>query len=227
MELVQGLALRRARERAADWRKELANSLTHGAALLGAFWAMPTLLGAAQRAGGVAGLGVLVFMATLGLLYGASTVYHALPPGRAKQRFLRLDQAAIYLFIAGSYTAFALGAPGDQGKGLRLALVWALAVAGFVLKWQSRLASPWLSTALYLAMGWLVLLAALPLLAHVPAVSVAWLLLGGAAYTLGLPFYALDATLRYAHAVWHGLVAAGTACHMLALLISLSHPWRA
>ncbi|MCW5223205.1 hemolysin III family protein [Verminephrobacter aporrectodeae subsp. tuberculatae] len=210
-----------------DAHEEAANSLSHGVALLGACLVVPELLRSARHVQGASYLGVLVFVVTMALLYAASTIYHALPPGRFKQCFLKLDHAAIYLFIAGSYTPFALGSPDDSlFNGIGLALVWLAAAAGFTLKVLSRLASPLLSTALYVVMGWLVLLAALPLMGHVPAVSAAWLVIGGAAYTLGLVFLAFDATVRYAHAVWHGFVAAGTACHTLALLSSLSHPWR-
>ena len=65
---------------------------------------------------------------------------------------------------------------------------------------------------------WVALLAALPLMAHVPAVSAAWLVIGGAAYTAGVVFFVMDAMVRYAHAVWHGCVIAGTGCHVIALL---------
>ena len=83
------------------------------------------------------------------------------------------------------------------------------------LQLRARRAAPWLSTALHVAMGWVALLAALPLMAHVPAVSAAWLVIGGAAYTAGVVLFVMDAVVRYAHAVWHGCVIAGTGCHMI------------
>ena len=120
--------------------------------------------------------------------------------------------------IAGSYTPFALGAlRGPWGWSL-FGLVWAMAALGVTLKAFDRLSHPWLSTGLYLAMGWLVLIAAVPLVEHVPAVGVALLVAGGIAYTGGVVFFMLDSRLRYGHTIWHGFVAAGTACHYFAVL---------
>ncbi|MGN8006042.1 PAQR family membrane homeostasis protein TrhA [Acidovorax sp. 22279] len=205
-------------DRPQDLHEEVANSALHGAALVGACLAVPQLLQSAPAAHPAAIGGVLVFVATMALLYGASTLYHALPPGRAKEWALRLDHAAIHLFIAGSFTPFALSAPGHTHHVTALALVWLAALAGCWLQLRTRRTAPWLSTALYVAMGWVALLAALPLMAHVPAVSAAWLVIGGAAYTAGVVFFVMDAVVRYAHAVWHGCVIAGTGCHVIAVL---------
>lgn len=208
-------------DRPQDRHEEVANSALHGAALMGACLAVPQLLGSAPAAQPEAAWGVLVFAATMALLYGASTLYHALPPGRAKQWALQLDHAAIHLFIAGSFTPFALSAPGHAHPVTALALVWLAALAGCGLQLRARRTrrtAPWLSTAWYVALGWVALLAALPLMAHVPAVSAAWLVIGGAAYTAGVVFFVMDAVVRYAHAVWHGCVIAGTGCHVIAVL---------
>jgi hemolysin III len=152
------------------------------------------------------------------LLYLASTLYHSLPQGRAKQVFMKLDHGAIYIFIAGSYTPFTLGAlTGPWGWSL-LGVIWGLAVVGVALKAFNRLSHPWLSTGLYLAMGWLVLIAAVPLIQRVPAAGVAWLAAGGLAYTAGVVFFVLDSRIKYAHAVWHSFVMAGTGCHFVAVL---------
>ena len=129
--------------------------------------------------------------------------------------FLRLDYCAIFLFIAGSYTPFALG-PLQSGWGWTLfGLVWSLAVAGVILKSTGQLAHPWVSTGLYLGMGALVLVAAVPLIERVPTQGLIWLLTGGLAYTAGVVFFALDSRIRYAHAIWHGFVVAGTGCLFL------------
>ena len=125
---------------------------------------------------------------------------------------------AVCLFIAGSYTVFASGHLGGPGAGAMLVVVWLVACAGVALKALGRLSSPWWSTGGYLAMGWLVLLAALPVVERAPAAGVQWLVAGGCAYTFGVVFFVLDARIRYAHAVWHGFVAAGTACHTWAVL---------
>jgi len=205
-------------ERPQSLGEEIANSVSHGVALLAVMVAVPFLIAAARHLGvaNVAGAGV--FAATMVLLYLTSTVYHALPAGRAKRIFMKLDHGAIYVFIAGSYTPFALGALGGPWGWTLFGLVWSLAVLGVTLKAFDRLSHPWLSTGLYLIMGWLVLIAAVPLIQRVPLPGVALLVAGGLAYTTGVLFFMLDSRLRYAHAVWHGFVVAGTGCHYFAVL---------
>jgi hemolysin III len=199
--------------------EEIANSLCHGLALVAAVAAVPfLLLATAQRGSATNLVGAAVFAATMVLLYVASTLYHALPEGRAKRVFVKLDHGAIYLFIAGSYTPFVLGALGGPWGWTLFGLVWGLAAIGIVLKAVDRLAHPWLSTGLYLAMGWLVLIAAAPLVERVAPAGLALLLAGGVAYTVGVVFFVLDSKLRYAHFVWHLFVVAGSGCHFLAVL---------
>jgi hemolysin III len=205
-------------------QEELANSVSHGAALLAAIAAVPFLVLAtsdARNANDILHanfLGGLVFSLTMVFLYFTSTLYHALPEGRAKTVFLKLDHGAIYFFIAGSYTPFALGAMNGSRDWLMLGLVWAMALAGATLKVINRLETPWLSTGLYLLMGWLVLVAAVPIVERVSLPIFNLLVAGGLAYTVGVVFFVLDAKLRYAHTVWHGFVAAGTGCHYFAVL---------
>lgn len=198
--------------------EELANSASHGAALFAAVASVPFLVDPTRHGSSESRWGALVFSLTLVALFAASTLYHALPKGRFKQLFLRLDHGAIYFFIAGSYTPFALTSLQDARSWLLLALVWLLALAGATLKALNRLSAPWLSTALYLLLGWLVLVAALPALQSAPQAVMNLLLCGGAAYTLGVFFFMLDARLKYAHTIWHGFVAVGSACHGLAVL---------
>ena len=163
-------------------------------------------------------VGASVFAATMVLLYLASTLYHALPAGRAKRVFRVIEHSAIFLLIAGTYTPFTLGVlRGTLGWTL-LALVWGIAVAGVTLKALNRLTHPILTTALYLLMGWLIVIAAEPLAAVLPSSGLRWLVAGGLAYTLGVVFFALDSRLRYGHFIWHLFVMAGTACHYFAVL---------
>lgn len=214
------------KERVQSAREEIANSLSHGLMLLAALIAAPSLFVA--RSGHevriTETIGYAVFAATMAVLYLTSTVYHALPDGSSKRIFLRLDLAAIYLFIAGSYTPFAMAAmsafdgTADPWAWARLGGVWALAVAGASLKVFERHSHRLLSTGLYLVMGWTVLVAALPLVERVPAASVFWLVTGGVAYSVGVIFFVLDSRLRFAHAVWHGFVATGSSCHFVAVL---------
>lgn len=199
-------------------REEIVNSLSHGAALVAALVAAPFLVAAASRSSTVNAVGACVFALTMVLLFLASTLYHALPPGRGKRLFLKLDLSAIYLFIAGSYTPFALGALGGALDWTLFAVVWALALVGVTLTIIDRLRHPWWSTGLYLIMGWLVLFAAVPLVQHVPAPGTALLVAGGIAYTAGMVPFALDSRIRYAHAIWHGFVVVGTGLHYLAVI---------
>ena len=212
--------------RAQNAQEEIANSLSHGLMLLASVVAVPFLFAARlhHELRTMEIIGYAVFAATMVLLYLTSTVYHALPDGSSKRLFLRLDLGAIYLFIAGSYTPFAMGAMSasegsvDVWAWVLLAGVWALAATGASLKVFERLSHPLVSTGLYLVMGWTVLIAALPLIERVPAASVFWLVAGGIAYSVGVIFFVLDSRLRFAHSVWHGFVAAGTGCHFVAVM---------
>jgi hemolysin III len=198
--------------------EEIANSVSHGVALLAALAAVPFLIVSASKMSVSSLVGAIVFGVTMVLLYFTSTLYHALPQGKAKRVFLKLDYSAIYLFIAGSYTPFALGALGGPWGWTLFGLVWGLAAIGVALKAFDRLSHPWISTGLYLAMGWLVLIAAVPMLERVPLPGLMWLVAGGLAYTLGVVFFVLDHKVRYAHAIWHAFVATGTAFHFVAIM---------
>jgi hemolysin III len=199
-------------------REELANSLSHGLGLLGAIVATPVLIVGATR-GGDAGdiVGRSVFGATLVVLYLASTCYHASPAGRLKEWLRRVDHAAIYLLIAGTYTPFTLGVlRGAWGWSL-FGIVWGAAAVGVCTKMISGVRYPRVSTAIYLLMGWLIVVAAAPLLHTMPTRGIQWLVLGGALYTLGVPLFAAG-RIRYNHLAWHVFVLAGSTCHFVAVM---------
>jgi hemolysin III len=163
---------------------------------------------------------VAVFGATLSLLYLASTLYHAARNPRSKARLKVFDHSAIYLLIAGTYTPFTLGVlRGAWGWSL-FGVIWGLAVVGITFKLfftgRFRLAS----TLIYVGMGWLGLIAAGPLIRNLNPVTLIWLVAGGLAYTAGTPFYQAG-RFRYAHAVWHAFVLAGSACHVVAVATQL------
>lgn len=200
--------------------EEVANSLTHGAGLLASLIALPILLMATTRGNGDAWhlTGSIIYGVSVILLYAASTFYHALGEGRAKEVLRVLDHSAIYLLIAGSYTPFMLGAlRGPWGWSL-LAIIWTLAIVGIVGKCTLGFRFPWLSTAMYLAMGWLIVIAARPLMASVPFAGLVWLAAGGLCYTGGVVFYARDRRIRFGHAWWHLCVLGGSACHYVAVV---------
>lgn len=205
-------------ERTQSLGEEIANSVSHGVGLLAAVAAAPVLVLSAVQSGGAARItGASVFAATMVLLYLTSTLYHALPRNRAKRVFQVLDHAAIFLMIAGTYTPFTLGVLHGTWGWTLFGLVWGLALAGVVLTATGGVRFPKLSTGLYIAMGWLVLIAVKPLWLRVPPWGLFWLLAGGIAYTGGVAFYAAK-RVRYSHFIWHLFVVAGTACHFIAVL---------
>ena len=198
--------------------EEIANSVTHGVGLAASLVAFPFLVvAAARRFGAAEVVGFSVFAAALVALYLFSTLYHALRPSRAKQVLQKLDHAAIYLLIAGSYTPFTLGVLRGPWGWTLLALVWAIAGTGIALEFALGRKVHRLAVGLYVAMGWLIVVAAKPLLAAVPWPGLAWLAAGGLLYTGGVAFYAAK-RVRYAHMVWHLFVLAGSACHFVAIL---------
>ena len=199
--------------------EEIANSVSHGLGLLAALGAVPFLVIAAVRRGSASGIvGASIFATTLVLLYLASTMYHALPRPRAKRVFRIVDHGAVFLLIAGTYTPFTLGVLRGAWGWTLFGLVWSLAVLGIVLTAAGGIRYPRLSTGVYLGMGWLVLIAIRPLWLRVPLAGLLWLLAGGIAYTIGVPFLAAK-RLRYSHFVWHLLVLAGSSCHVVAVLL--------
>ncbi len=197
--------------------EEIANAVSHGVGLLVALAATPVLIVSAAGRGALSMAGVSVFAATVVLLYLASTLYHALPPNRAKRVFRIVDHGAIYLLIAGTYTPFTLGILRGPWGWTLFGIVWTVAIAGVILKAVGGFRYPRFSTVLYIALGWIVIVAIRPLWALMPVSGWVWLVAGGLAYTGGVAFYAAE-RVRYAHLVWHLFVLAGTACHYCAVL---------
>ncbi|MDH5338415.1 MAG: hemolysin III family protein [Rubrivivax sp.] len=215
-------AAARPRSRRQCPREERANALSHGIGFVAAAAAWPLLSDyAALRGGSLAALGMAVFCLSAMLVYAASMIYHALPPGRAKHLAHRVDHAAIFVFIAGSYTPFALGPLADSLGAPVLAGVWSLAGVGVGCKVLGRLQHRVLSMALYTAMGWMALGLLGPLQSRTGADAAMLLVAGGAAYTVGAAFFFYDDRLRYGHFVWHLFVLTGSTCHVLAALAAL------
>jgi hemolysin III len=200
-------------------REELANALSHGAGLALAIAALPALVHAASQRGRPSEVvGASLFAGTMIVLYLASTLYHAAPSGSLKRLLSRCDHAAIYLFIAGSYMPFLLGVlRGAWGWSL-FGVVWAAAACGVIAKLLDRLKHPLWSTGLYVAMGWVALIAAAPMVERMSPSGLGWLVAGGASYTAGAVVFLFDSKLRYAHFVWHLFVIGGSACHFFAAL---------
>lgn len=214
--MVETLALQ---ERPQSRGEEIANSVSHGIALLAALAGTAKLIMAAIQRGSAANiLGASVFASTMVLLYLASTLLHALPEDRAKRVFQIIDHSAIYLLIAGTYTPFTLGVLSGVWGWTLFGLEWGMAAVGITLKIVGGIRYMTLSTWVYIAMGWMILIAAKPAWALIPGWGIFWLVAGGVAYTVGTVFFVLDHRIRYSHLVWHLFVVAGTVCHFIAVL---------
>ena len=217
----------RARKRAdhlIDLRDEIASALTPGLGAVAALAGGAVLITLAAIYGDGWQLGAsIVFGVTLLLLYTASTLYHAIQHPVAKGRLKVFDHCAIYLLIAGTYTPFTLiGLRGPWGWGLFTA-IWTLAIAGVIFKLFYTGRFKVLSTAIYIAMGWLVIVAVKPLLNAVDPVTLGWMLAGGLFYTLGTFFYHRE-SIRYSHAIWHLFVLGGSVCHFVAVTQQILMP---
>ena len=208
-----------------EHREELLNSLTHGLGAIlsvGAGAVLITL--AAIYAGAREIVSVSVFVASLTLLYTASTLYHAARHPVWKARLKVLDHCAIFLLIAGTYTPFTIAAlKGGWGWSL-FGTVWGLAVIGVIFKvfFTGRFRA--LSTATYVGMGWLVVIALAPLSQILTPTAMVWLVLGGVLYTAGTLFYHVE-RIPFSHAIWHLFVLAGSVCHFIAVTAQMiAHP---
>jgi len=199
--------------------EEIANSVIHGVGVVLSVVALTLLVVLAVDSGdGWELAAAIIYGTTLLLEFTASTLYHSFPQPRVKHVFKILDHAGIYLLIAGTYTPFILVTLRGEGYWWMLALVWAIAVAGIAAEafWVYR--PRWVSVAVYLVMGWLIVLIIKPLANHLDPAAVWLLAAGGLAYTFGTIFYVLK-RVPYMHAVWHAFVLAGAVCQFLAVAL--------
>ncbi|HEY6561706.1 MAG TPA: hemolysin III family protein [Polyangiaceae bacterium] len=201
-------------------REELVHSVTHGVGALLSAVGVSLLVVQSSAHGRGAAFACGVYGLTLIAMYAASSVYHAVPfsKDRLKRICQAADHCAIYLLIAGTYTPFMLiSLRGGWGFCL-LSVIWLLALVGTVERlWPSRRGTRG-RTLLYLSMGWLALLAIRPLMHTVPLGGLVLLVLGGAAYSIGILFYAWQ-SLRYHHAIWHAFVLMGSVLHFFAIAL--------
>lgn len=196
--------------------EEIANSVTHGlGALLGIAALVLTVVSAALHGTATQVVASSVYGSSLVVLYAASCVYHGLAQGRAKRVFRIVDHCAIYVLIAGTYTPFTLVTLSGAWGWWLFGAVWTLAAAGIAFQclFVGRMVA--LSTAVYILMGWLAVVAAAPLLRALPRAGLVWLVAGGLFYSGGVAFFASQR--KYAHTVWHLFVLAGSACHFAAV----------
>jgi hemolysin III len=204
--------------------EEIANAITHGIGLLLSIAGFVVLLVlAALRGTAWHIVACSIYGATLICLYTASTLYHAVISPRVKRALRIFDHSAIYLLISGTYTPFLLvSLRGPWGWSL-FGVIWGLALAGVLFKFWFVERFAILSTAVYIAMGWLVVIAAKPVITHLSLTAIIWLLAGGLAYTGGVIFFAAK-RIPYSHAIWHLFVLGGSICHYFAILSTVIPP---
>ncbi|MBN1119114.1 MAG: hemolysin III family protein [Bacteroidales bacterium] len=203
--------------------EELANTISHGVATAFAITGLVLLVVFSAKYGtGRHVLSFTIFGATLTILYLSSTINHALKHGKTKDLFHNIDQIAIFLLIAGTYTPLALVAlKGDWGWTL-FGLEWGLAISGIVVKlfipnkYENGVNIFYILS--YILMGWMLLFFLFPIFRNIPIMGIVFIFIGGICYTLGTIFYKLK-RIPYTHLVWHLLVIAGSVCHWVAIMV--------
>jgi len=198
--------------------EELANSLTHALGILLSLAGLAAVVAAAAMRGGfVAVVSCAIYGSTLVVLYTTSTLYHSIPSPESKRVLRVLDHLAIFLLIAGTYTPFVLIALRGAWGWALFTIIWTLAIIGIAIELSHLRRFRRAMVVLYIAMGWVGLIAIEPLVAALPAAGL-WLLFGGGVcYTFGVVFYRWR-SLRYHHAVWHLFVLAGSVLQYFAVL---------
>jgi hemolysin III len=199
----------------------LANAITHGVGAAFALIGATYLIYVSSHGSSRKIISCSIYAGTLVLVYLCSTLYHSLVRTSARRVFHILDHSSIYLLIAGTYTPFTLVSLRGRLGWTLFAIVWSLAIAGVVFKSLAIGRFEVASAVIYLAMGWLVVFAMRPLLLAVPWHCVVWLAAGGAAYTVGILFFAFD-RVPYFHGIWHLFVLAGSVAHYFAILLYIA-----
>lgn len=199
-------------------KEELANSITHGIGMALSLAALIILVVYASVQGdGWKIVSFSIYGTSLLVLYTASTLYHSFTSERAKHYLKIFDHAAIYFLIAGTYTPFLLVLLREDWGWTIFIIIWLLAIAGIIFKLFFVHRFQIISTIIYLLMGWLIIFAFRPLIAHVPERGLYWMLAGGLSYSFGVIFY-LWKRIPYHHAIWHLFVLGGSICHFFAVL---------
>jgi len=202
----------------ASFSEEIANGITHGIGALLSVAGLVLLIIQAVRFGTAWHVvSYTIFGSTMFILYLSSTLYHSIQHQKAKIILRIIDHSAIFLLIAGTYTPFVLVAlRGAWGWSL-FGVIWGLAIMGIIFKSLFINRFRILSVFLYIAMGWLVVIAMPQIIQHLNRTALTFLIIGGLSYTLGTVFYALR-RIPFSHTVWHLFVLGGTAMHFFAVL---------
>ena len=206
--------------------KDPGSAITHFIGMIAAmFAATPLLIKAAREPDSIHLTALSIFIVSMILLYAASTIYHTLDISpEINKRLRKLDHMMIFVLIAGSYTPVCLIVLGGRLGYTLLSLVWGIALGGMIIKACWITCPKWFSSLIYISMGWLCVLAMVPLVASLPAAAFFWLVAGGVIYTIGGVIYALklpffNARHRYfgSHEIFHLFVMAGSLCHFVVM----------
>lgn len=206
--------------------KDPGSAITHGIAMLLAMvWATPLLIKAARSSDVLHLVALGVFILSMILLYAASTIYHSVDSTEKVNRRLRkMDHMMIFIMIAGSYTPVCLIALHNRIGYILCALVWIVAILGIILKGFWINCPKWVSSVLYIGMGWLCVLAFVPIFHSLPRAGFGWLLAGGIIYTIGGVIYGLKLPIFDAkhknfgsHEIFHVFVMLGSLCHFIVM----------
>lgn len=204
-------------------REEIANSLTHGVGVILFFIAIPVLVSWAVFKGDAQHVwAVSIFSVSLLMVYIASTIYHSIQDPETKRVLRVVDHISIYFLIAGSYTPFILFFMNRTFGYIFLGIIWGIALGGTIFKIFFTGKFKIISITLYLGMGWMVLFIARPIFTAMSFEGLLWLIIGGAAYTLGTVFFLWE-KLRYHHAIWHIFVLFGSVSHYISVFYSMDY----
>lgn len=202
-------------------KEEIFNSVTHGIGTLLSIAALVILVILAVGKGDTWHIvSYSIYGSTLVLLYLSSTLYHSFTKEKIKNLFARFDHAAIFLLIAGTYTPFLLTVLRGTLGWVLFGIIWGVALIGIIIRSIYLTRFRKLMVALYLAMGWLFVVAVGPMIKNLPILSVIFLFLGGIFYSVGVIFY-VKRNLKYGHGIWHLFVLAGSIMHFFAVVYSL------
>jgi len=198
--------------------EEVANGVTHGIGTMLSIAGLTLLVALASMKGDAWRIvSFSVYGGSLVMLYLASTLYHSIQSPRLKRHFQKLDHASIFLLIAGTYTPFTLVNMRGPWGWVLFGLTWSVAAFGVAMKTLCIDRYKASSVVLYIAMGWIGLIALKPALSFIPLGGIGWMLAGGLLYTSGVVFYAWE-RLPFNHTVWHLFVLGGSVCHFFGVL---------
>ncbi len=208
--------------RALTLGEEIFNSITHGiGALLSAAGLVILILVASLKGNAWHIVSYTIFGSSMVVLYISSTLYHSFTNIKIKNIFARFDHSAIFLLIAGTYTPFVLTTiRGPLGWTL-FGVIWGVALIGIVIRTIYLTRFRKLMVVIYLLMGWMFIIAIVPMIKNLPVSSIIFLFTGGACYSLGTIFYVWR-NLKYGHGIWHIFVLAGSIMHFFSVLYSLN-----